>query len=88
MADNIRGIPFSTSDEGKHYPQIALNIVHQHTGRTGYLVWFAYVLGNWKALCSTAEPDGRYYEITFSRDRDVAFLDTYVKIDNQEVWSP
>lgn len=85
MADNIRGIPFSTSDEGKPYPQIALHILRTLTNQQGYIVWFAYTLGSWKALCSTPEPDGRYYEITFDSRRNVAYVDTYLKIDNKEI---
>lgn len=85
MADNQKGIPFSTEDEGQTYPDMAKEIVSAVTDGTVYVVWFAYTLGNWKALCSTDLPDGRYYEVTFSKERGVAFLDTYVKVDNVEV---
>jgi len=85
MADNLKGIPFSTDDEGKSYPDLAKDIVSQVTEGNVYVVWFVYVLGNWKALCSTDLPDGRYYEVTFNREKKVAFLDTYVKAENQEV---
>lgn len=88
MADNLKGIPFSTDDEGESYPEVAKNIVRGYTDGEVYVVWFAYVLGNWKALCSTDQPDGRYYEVTFSKDRGVAFLDTYLKVDNREVPVP
>jgi hypothetical protein len=86
MADNIKGIPFSTEDEGQSYPEMAKDIVQALVpDGTVYLVWFAYILGNWKALCSTDVPDGRYFEVTFSKERGVAFVDTYVKVDNVEV---
>lgn len=85
MADNLKGIPFSVDDEGKSFPDIAKDIVQMNTTGTVYVVWFAYVLGGWKALCSTDLPDGRYYEVTYSKDKGVAFLDTYLKISNQEV---
>ena len=91
MADNIRGIPFSSDDEGKPFPEVARRMISEHTGLDVgevYVVWFAYVLGNWKALASTSVPDGHYYEVTFSKDKGVAFLDTYVKADNQEVPVP
>ena len=85
MADNLKGIPFSTDDEGQSYPELAKDIVSKVTEGTVYVVWFVYVLGNWKALCSTDLPDGRYYEVTFNREKGVAYLDTYVKVENQEV---
>lgn len=98
MADNLKGIPFSSDDEGRSYPDLAKSIVYEQACSLGvlsehptfsvdevYVVWFAYVLGSWKALCSTSLPDGRYYEVTFSKERDVAFVDTYRKTHNIEV---
>lgn len=97
MADNLNGIPFSTLDEGIPYPEIAKRLVYEQAHSLKreehptfspdevYVVWFAYTLGNWKALCSTSLPDGRYYEVTFNRDRGVAFVDTYMKTHNMEV---
>ena len=98
MADNLKGIPFSSDDEGRSYPDLAKSIVYEQACSLGvlsehptfsvdevYVVWFAYVLGYWKALCSTSLPDGRYYEVTYSAEKRVAFLDTYLKIVNQEV---
>lgn len=98
MADNLKGIPFSSNDEGKAFPEVAKDLVfdqavslrvledHPTFSRDEvYVVWFAYVLGAWKALCSTSLPDGRYYEVTFSKEKGVAFVDTYVKTHNVEV---
>lgn len=85
MADNLKGIPFSSDDEGQSFPEMAKDIVRAVTTGTVYVVWFAYTLGNWKALCSTDLPDGLYYEVTYDRDKKVAFLDTYVKVENREV---
>jgi hypothetical protein len=85
MADNLKGIPFSADDEGQSFPEMAKDIVRGVTDGTVYVVWFAYVLGYWKALCSTDLPDGRYYEVTYHKERKVAFLDTYVKVENVEV---
>ncbi len=85
MADNLKGIPFSVDDEGQSFPDLAKEIVQRNTDGNVYVVWFAYVLGSWKALCSTDVPDGRYYEVTYSREKKIAFLDTYVKVTNQEV---
>ncbi len=47
-----------------------------------YVVWFAYTLGNWKALVSTTLPDGMYYEVTHSFDKHETYLDAYKKFDN------
>ena len=98
MADNLKGIPFSSDDEGKTFPEVAKDIVYEQALTLGvlnehptfsrdevYVVWFAYVLGYWKALCSTSLPDGRYYEVTFHKERQIAFVDTYVKTHNVEV---
>lgn len=50
-----------------------------------YVVWFAFTLGNWKALVSTSLPDGRYYEVTYNPASTEIYLDAYVKIDNIKV---
>lgn len=50
-----------------------------------YVVWFAKVLQNWKALVSTDVSDGRYYEVTFNGDQNVIYIDTYGKLSNTEV---
>lgn len=47
-----------------------------------YVVWFAYVLGNWKALVSTTLPDEMYYEVTFNGQKNELYLDAYKKFDN------
>ncbi len=100
MADNLKGIPFSSDDEGKSFPEMAKDIVYEQalplvcekhptfSRDEVYVVWFAYVLGAWKALCSTSLPDGRYYEVTYHKGRNVAFVDTYMKTHNVEVPFP
>lgn len=98
MADNLKGIPFSSDDEGTPFPEVAkylvydqavsLRVLEEHPTFSVdevYVVWFAYVLGAWKALCSTSLPDGRYYEVTYHPQKDSAFVDTYVKTHNVEV---
>lgn len=47
-----------------------------------YIVWFAKVLQNWKALVSTGVPDGMYYEVTYDGDLKRAYIDAYKKFDN------
>jgi len=100
MADNLKGIPFSSDDEGKDIPTLVkqivydwaafgLNVTKEHPTFSldeVYVVWFAYTLGNWKALCSTSLPDGRYYEVTYDAVKNIAFLDTYVKTHNNEIY--
>ena len=88
MTNNLNAIPFSSDDENRSFPEVAQQVVREvlcDDDANVYVVWFAYTLGNWKALCSTDVPDGRYYEVTYDRDKGVAYLDTYVKIDNLEV---
>ncbi len=50
-----------------------------------YVVWFTYVLGNWKALVSTTLPDGMYYEVTHNEPMQVTYIDAYKKFDNVAV---
>ncbi len=50
-----------------------------------YVVWFGYVLGNWKALVSTRLPDGMYYEVTYNEGHEEFYIDAYKKFDNVKV---
>lgn len=99
MADNTAGIPFSTPDEGIDYPHMAKELAYLHGAKPldvtkykpdfnihdVYIVWFAYVLGGWKALCSTSIPDGRYYEVTYNAVKSEAYVDTYRKTHNHVI---
>lgn len=44
-----------------------------------YVVWFCYILGGWKALCSTNIEDGKYYEVTHDSNKDRTYVDEYAK---------
>lgn len=93
------GIPFSSEDEGIDYVHMAKELAYLHgalpvvdknsrlafTIHDVYIVWFAYVLGGWKALCSTTLPDGRYYEVTYNAARSEAYVDTYRKTHNHVI---
>lgn len=46
------------------------------------LVWFTYVLGNWKALVTTKLPDDMYYEVTHNITLRETYIDAYEKIEN------
>lgn len=48
-----------------------------------YVVWQVKVLQNWKALISTALPDGMYYECTYNGDKNEMYLDAYKKFENK-----
>jgi hypothetical protein len=50
-----------------------------------YVVWFCYILGNWKALLSTTLPDGMYYEVTHNNFGQETYIDAYKKFDNVAV---
>lgn len=101
MADNLKGIPFSSDDEGIAFPlkaKLAVLHVHNVNGvgtRRGdeinllgldevYVVWFAFVRGNWKAILSTSRPDGRIYEVSYdkSNDQESLVVDSYLKTHN------
>lgn len=100
MADNLKGIPFSSDDEGIDFVQQAKNAVfvvanaHEIAELTPdqiYVVWFSFVRGNWKAMLSTSIPDGRIYEVSYKRENDGSdgpsslIVDSYIKTHNIEV---
>lgn len=97
MADQLKGIPFSSDDEGVDFIQQAKNAVwvvanaHEIAEvqpEQIYVVWFAFVRGNWKALISTSIPDGRIYEVSYKRENDGSdgpaslIVDSYIKTHN------
>lgn len=85
---------FSSPDEGDDKQLKARKLVQQyHLDHVGhgleslplgdiYVVLFSYVLGSWKALVSTTEPDGRYYEVTYNKDKNEFYVDEYKKRNN------
>lgn len=90
MADNlgVTPIPFSSDDEGVAFPTKAQVLVAESENidvNDTYVVWFAYVMGNWKAIVSTKNPDGKIFEVTTNKDKDETYVDVYVKVD-QTVW--
>lgn len=49
-----------------------------------YVVWFAKVLGNWKALVSTdLVNDGQYWEVTHNGAKQETYVDHYYKKSNR-----
>lgn len=72
----------STSDQflikAKQLVAIATNIRKDDL----YIVWFAKVLGNWKALVSTDFEDGLYIEVTYNGAKGESYIDTYRKASN------
>lgn len=90
MAESSEPVPFPSRDEGVDIPTIAKECVRSWVGEVFganqtvpdfevYVVWFAYTLGNWKALVSSTLQDNRYYEITYNAAKQEAYLDTYRK---------
>jgi Family of unknown function (DUF6275) len=53
-----------------------------------YVVWFSKTLQNWKALVSTALPDGMCYEVTYNGDRNEIYFDAYKKFENRVIPLP
>lgn len=108
MGDNLKGIPFTSDDEGIDFPMRArLCVRHNYNvfrigTRRGeifepltleeiYVVWFAFVRGNWKAILSTSRPDGRMYEVSYKRENDGSdgpeslVCDVYLKTHNTDM---
>lgn len=63
--------------EGKNHPTFSIEEV--------YVVWYCFTLGGWKALISTTISDGRYYEVTYDKNKKQVYLDTYRKTHNQAI---
>lgn len=50
-----------------------------------YVVWWTYILGNWKAMISTSRPgDGLYFEVTHNSVSEETYVDTYMKVSNDK----
>jgi uncharacterized protein DUF6275 len=50
-----------------------------------YLVSFAFVRDNWKAMISTTLPDGMYYEVTHSEQMKETYICSYKQWENVTV---
>lgn len=50
-----------------------------------YVVWYAYELGNQKAMISTSLLDGMYYEVTYNINKNEIYLDAYKKFENKVI---
>lgn len=97
MADNlgVNPIPFSSEDEGIDFPTKAKLRVEETMKKIFntptiepaqvYVVWFAYVMGGWKAIVSTTIADGRIYEVTYNKAKDETYVDVYIK-HRQEIF--
>lgn len=90
------GIPFNSPEENDpdQFFNKAKRLVARHSHKhlndeispsEVYVVWFSKTLQNWKAMCSTAKSDGRYYEVTYNGDKKEAYVDCYVKQLNEVV---
>lgn len=67
------------------YLQKNVELPGNFTPNDVYVVWFARVLANWKALVSTNLNDGMYYEVTYDGEFHRAYLDGYKKSFNQMI---
>lgn len=68
---------FNRSDQQHNPAAINFNI------NDVYVVWFCYILGNFKALVSTSIPDNMYYEVTFDLYKKKVYIDAYKKFKNE-----
>ncbi len=50
-----------------------------------FVVWNCYILGNIKALLSTTNHDGMYYEVTYNKDKNEIYFDAYKKFENRKI---
>lgn len=47
-----------------------------------FVVWYCKTLQNHKALLSTPQPDGMYFELTYNGDKTELYFDAYKKQEN------
>ena len=97
MDGDIRSV--EATPDPTHFPAIARRLVFNNIAAriatsnlhikfeedNVFVVWFCFILGNWKALVSTTLPDGRYYEVTYNVAKQEAYIDTYIKLENTSV---
>lgn len=50
-----------------------------------HTVWKCYILGDMKFLITSDLPDGKYFEVTYSAEKQEFYLDAYVRIYNEAV---
>lgn len=50
-----------------------------------FVVWSCKTLQNSKALLSTTNRDGMYYECTYNGDKNELYLDAYKKFENRAI---
>ncbi len=50
-----------------------------------YVVWFCYTLGDAKALISTVRHDHMYYELTYNMNKNVLYVDQYLKVKHTDI---
>lgn len=48
-----------------------------------FVVWYCKTLQNHKALLSTNQKNGMYYELTYNGDKKELYFDAYKKIKNK-----
>lgn len=53
-----------------------------------YVVWFSKTLHHWKAMISTSEANGHYYEVTHNGIAGETYLDRYSKDYNEVIKDP
>ena len=58
---------------------------HSNVDDIVYVVWYCWILENQKCLISTTIPDGKYYEITYNKEKQEMYVDTYVRSENFKV---
>lgn len=50
-----------------------------------YIVGCCYILGNEKYWIGTDLPDGKYFEVTYNKEKDEFYLDVYVRVHNERI---
>lgn len=56
--------------------------VKEYSANDIYVVWLCRILQNNKALLSTNNPDGLYFECTYNGDKNEMYFDVYKRKSN------
>lgn len=56
--------------------------VKEYSANDIYVVWLCKILQNNKALLSTNNPDGLYFECTYNGDKNEMYFDVYKRKSN------
>lgn len=77
MAKQVVVDNYNNTKNSKTAPDLTLNTV--------FIIWYAKVLNNWKAIVGSPIARGMLWEVSFNGHRNQAYIDIYKKLANAKV---